>query len=289
MLEECKSKIKMSIENIPESYIDNFESYPEVFVYDFRMTEDIIKTKVNLNMHMFSFLQIGQKQVHFADTSVQVDSKQSLLIRKGNCLWSELIDSEETYYCKLLFFSEPQIRRFLGQNSKLERTTCESLPYFVIENDSYLSAYFKSLSLIDHTSTVFVEKLLAIKLEELLVYLLYKYGDSFENYLISLIHEETSSFKKIIDQNVYSSLTLEEIAFLCNMSLSTFKRHFVKEYAVAPGKWLRDQRLLKAKELLTEGHRKASEIYLDFGYNNLSNFSNAFKTRFGISPSDVSA
>jgi methylphosphotriester-DNA--protein-cysteine methyltransferase len=32
----------------------------------------------------------------------------------------------------------------------------------------------------------------------------------------------------------------------------------------------------KAKETLEEG--KASDIYLDFGYNNLSNFSTAFKT-----------
>jgi hypothetical protein len=32
----------------------------------------------------------------------------------------------------------------------------------------------------------------------------------------------------------------------------------------------------KTKETLEEG--KASDIYLDFGYNNLSNFSTAFKT-----------
>jgi AraC-like DNA-binding protein len=40
---------------------------------------------------------------------------------------------------------------------------------------------------------------------------------------------------------------------------------------------LQDKRLQRAKEILKEGQLKASDIYLDMGYNNLSNFSIAFK------------
>jgi AraC-like DNA-binding protein len=65
------------------------------------------------------------------------------------------------------------------------------------------------------------------------------------------------------------------------MSLSTFKRHFIVEYNEAPGKWLQDKRLQRAKEILKEGQLKASDIYQDMGYNNLSNFSIAFKNKFG--------
>ncbi len=72
-----------------------------------------------------------------------------------------------------------------------------------------------------------------------------------------------------------------------HMSLSTFKRHFTAEYKKAPGKWLKDKRLQKAKELLQGGDLKASDIYLDVGYNNLSNFSVAFKNKFGISPTEI--
>jgi transcriptional regulator GlxA family with amidase domain len=50
----------------------------------------------------------------------------------------------------------------------------------------------------------------------------------------------------MIESNVHSNLKLEEIAFLCNMSLSTFKRHFIVEYNEAPGKWLQDKRLQRA-------------------------------------------
>jgi hypothetical protein len=36
---------------------------------------------------------VGKKQVHFADTSITLNSKQSLL-KKGNWLWTELLDTE---------------------------------------------------------------------------------------------------------------------------------------------------------------------------------------------------
>lgn len=277
----------MSVENIPESYLKTKGEIPDLFVYDFKMTENLIKTKVNLNSHMFSFLQKGKKQVHFADTSVLVDNSQSLLIKKGNCLWTELLDTDEIYYCKLLFFSDKKIKEFLQKHVKYNSKIQETPSYFTIENDSYIDSYLNSLATIMAAPVAFMNTLLTVKFEELLLYLTNKYGEVFENYLKSLIEEETSPLKKTIEKNLYTSLSLEEIAFLCNMSLSTFKRHFIKEYDQSPGKWFRDKRLLRAKELLETSSIKVSDIYLDLGYNNLSNFSSAFKTKFGINPSEI--
>lgn len=73
------------------------------------------------------------------------------------------------------------------------------------------------------------------------------------------------------------------------MSLSTFKRHFIKEYNASAGRWFKDKRLQKAKETLELDNLKPSDIYLDFGYNNLSNFSIAFKNKFGINPSEITS
>lgn len=277
----------MSIENIPEIYIKDKKENPDVFVYDFKMTSDVVKSKVNLGMNMFSFLQIGKKQVHFAGTSVVVNKDQSLLLKKGNWLWTELLDLEEIYYCKLLFFSEKKLKEFLEKHTKNNLIIKDEIPYFIIKNDAYISSYLNSLSTISKAPPVFMENLLSVKFEELMLYLLQKYERSFELYLHSLIIKETSPFKKIIENKIHSNLKLEEIAFLCNMSLSTFKRHFINEYKVSPGKWLQNKRLQKAKETLEQGDLKPSDIYLDFGYNNLSNFSTAFKNKFGFSPKKV--
>ena len=277
----------MAIENIPEIYINDKTNKPDLFVYDFKMDSDVVKSKVNLGMNMFSFLQVGKKQVHFAGTAVAVNKEQSLLLKKGNWLWTELLDTDATYYCKLLFFSEDVLKTFLDKHIKTKHIVNEEVPYFTIGNDTYIASYIDSLSTIGKAPAEMMENLLSVKFEELLLYLIHKYGKSFEIYLQSLIINETTPLKRMVENKVHSNLKLEEIAFLCNMSLSTFKRRFLNEYKVSPGKWLKNQRLEKAKETLAQGNLKPSDIYLDFGYNNLSNLSIAFKNKFGVNPSEI--
>lgn len=276
----------MPTENIPEIYINDKIKNPDLFVYDFKMTSNVVKSKVNLGMNMFSFLQVGKKKVHFAGTSVAVNKDQSLLLKKGNWLWTELLDAESIYYCKLFFFSENKLIDFLSKYTN-DVKPYKDVPYFVIENDEYITSFINSLSSVTFKNHSYSNALLSLKFEEIMLYLLNKYVNKFEFYLHSLISKEVSLFKNTVESNIHSNLKLEEIAFLCNMSLSTFKRHFFSEYNEPPGKWLQDKRLQKAKELLQEGDLKPSDIYLDIGYNNLSNFSIAFKNKFGISPKDV--
>lgn len=277
----------MSIDSIPEIYLKNQKENIDLFVYDLKMNCNIVNSKVDLSMNMFSFLQEGKKQVHFAQTSIVVNKHQSLLLKKGNWLWTELLGTETTYYCKLFFFSERKLQEFLDKHSKNKHLEREESPYFIIKNDKYIASYLNSLTTISQAPAVFKENLLSVKFEELMLYLLQKYGRKFESYLYSLIVKDSSAFKKIVESKVQSNLRLEEIAFLCNMSLSTFKRYFIKEYQISPGKWLQDKRLQKAKETLEQGKLKPSDIYLEFGYNNLSNFSIAFKNKFGFSPTHI--
>lgn len=277
----------MPIENIPEIYLSKQQQMPELFLYDFKMTKDSIKTKVNLNMHMFSFLQTGKKHVHFANTSILVDSTQSLLLKKGNCLWSELLDTEKTYFCKLLFFSDEQLQTFIQKHVSFSKIPSQAVTSFTFKNDAYLQSYIQSITSLSNINYTKQQHLLSLKFEELMLYLLQTYKIEFQNFLLSLIQPEDTSFKRVIEQSIYSNLTIEEMAFLCNMSLSTFKRYFSKQFHESPGHWFRNKRLLKAKEKLEQEKLKPSDIYLDLGYNNLSNFSIAFKNKFGVNPSEV--
>lgn len=225
---------------------------------------------------MFSFLQVGKKQVCFANISMAVNSKQSLRLKKGNWLWTEFLDPEAIYFCKFFFFSEKKLTGFLSKHTNDAKLYKAEVPYFEIENDDYIASFISSLSSYTSLNQSYDRVLLALKFEEIMLYLINKYGNEFDLY--SLISNVVSPFRKIVENNVHSNLKLEEIAFLCNMSLSTFKRHFISEYKEAPGKWLQDKRLQKAKELLRTGELIASDI----GYNKLFNFSIAFINKFGV-------
>ena len=281
----------MYIQNIPESFLPIENPLPDFFVYDFKMTEDAVNSKVNLTHNMFSFLQLGEKKVQFEDAFVEVNNRQSVLIKSGNCLMTELLDNNEIYFCKLLFFSNKNVGEFLKKHVELVSNSIKksntNTPFFVIENYEFIDSFVASIFFILNLKSN-VSALLEIKFEEIMLYLSQKYGAPFIDYIQAIaIAEKNYSLKKIVEAHINSDLSLSEIAFLANMSLSTFKRHFKAEYAANPGKWLQQKRLFVAKKLLENEEKKPSEIFKQFGYNNLSNFSIAFKNEFGFSPSDT--
>ncbi len=130
----------MAIENIPEIYFKNPTKSKDIFVYDFKMTSDVVKSKVNLSMNMFSFLQVGKKQVHFANTSKAVNSEQSLLLQNGIGLGTEWLDTEAIYYCKLFFFAEKKLPDVLSKYTKNVKLYQEKVPNLVLDTDAYMES-----------------------------------------------------------------------------------------------------------------------------------------------------
>lgn len=267
----------------------NASNNVNIFFHDHKIHQDTIKDRVQLNLHMFSFLQAGKKQVHFSDETIEVNHQQSLLIKSGNCIWTELPNSHQVYYCKLLFFSTQQLNAFISKHVKNSVAQPTELPpYFIIENDRYIQTFVESLASLKHLNTQLNEGVMIIKFEEIMLYLLHKYGGGFVQYIQTLANiPKKTTFQQIVEAHAYADLTLEEVAFLCHMSLSTFKRRFVKEYGINPGKWFQKKKLLQAKEILESQHMSPSDVYLKAGYKNLSNFSFAFKKEFGVTPGQV--
>lgn len=279
----------MSIQSIPDSYFPHASQVGTLCLYDLKMTEDVVLSKVQLTCNMFSFLQQGAKKVHCEGDFVAVNPQQSVLIRAGNCLVTELPNQEEVYFCKLFFFTHQDVAAFLQRHPGLlagvSPATQTASPFFVIENDAFIHSFVASISFILQLDGPAVSSLLAAKFEEILLYLAHKYGAPFLHYLADLASSaQASLLRKIVAAHAHHPLDLGELAFLANMSLSKFKRDFVATYGIAPGKYFHMQRLLHARARLAQGETRPSELYADYGYNSLSNFCIAFKKAFGYSP-----
>jgi AraC family transcriptional regulator, exoenzyme S synthesis regulatory protein ExsA len=282
----------MNIVNLPEHFFQSqHEILPDLNILNYEVRDSSNKNKINMSKHVLSFLMEGQKEVHFSNKSVSINTNQSLLIASGNFLMTEHIGN--TYFrCLLFFFPQERIENFLLKypqprlGGKINEIEPE--PYFRLDKDEFIRLFINSLEEICQLKNFISQDILQLKLEEIMLYLAHKYNNEFLTYLKSLLVDERKlSFKTVIERNVYTNLNLEEIAFLCNMSLSTFKRQFVQIYQASPGKWFQRMRLNKAREILNGNKVKPSEIYMDFGYDSLSNFSAAFKNEFGYSPKQL--
>lgn len=81
--------------------------------------------------------------------------------------------------------------------------------------------------------------------------------------------------------------TIAELARHSAMSETKFKNQFRKIYNSGPYEYFQKNRMQRARFLLLSGKYSVKETGLQLGYNNLSNFTIAFKKEFGLLPSEV--
>ena len=129
-------------------------------------------------------------------------------------------------------------------------------------------------------------EILAIKIKEILLLLLSsKKAEEVALLLEHFVNKRTASFKKVIETHVFSEISLEELSQLCDMSLSTFKRHFKKIYNTTPNEYLFDKRLENSKILLATSEQSIDEIALLSGFKTTAHYSRKFKEKYAIPPS----
>jgi AraC-like DNA-binding protein len=248
-----------------------------------------IKNQITLRQNLFSFLLEGEKTVYYAGTSVQIQPGQFLLLSAGNCLMSEKTAGKDGRYRSVLIsFDNNLLADFFIRHSATLHTSVSRVdeePFLRFEQDGFLANYLESLQQLLGGGKSISAGMQLIKLEELLLYL----NQTYPGHLQTLhLKSQEATDELLIRQAVTASLdhpvTLEELAFLCHISLSTFKRRFAHLYGTSPTKWFLEKRMQKAARLLRQDKLKASEIYDELGYENLSSFIQSFKQVYGMTP-----
>ncbi len=256
-----------------------------IVIYDYENTTEISKQQVLLNKNTFSFLQEGSKEVFFDNSGYAIDNSQFLLMKSGHCLMTEKLSNDSEYYRSVLFFfSNEEVLKFI-RKFKLETSNSKKLySTYSFNYDSFIKRFVESLIDISKLSKSIQENILKTKLEEILLYLIDLKGLDFLYSLINNSDNKNQKFIQTIESNRLNKLTIKELSFLSNMSVSTFKREFEKHFHSSPSKWFQDKRLEHSAFLLKSELKRPSDIFEEIGYENLSNFIQAFKTKFGVTP-----
>jgi AraC family transcriptional regulator len=90
--------------------------------------------------------------------------------------------------------------------------------------------------------------------------------------------------QEIMMEALDESVPLATLAEDAKLSPWYFCRAFKQSTGWSPHRWMREQRLDRARQLLAEDHRTLTSIAIDLGFASLSHFSAAFKQATGISP-----
>ncbi|WP_027388689.1 helix-turn-helix domain-containing protein [Chryseobacterium gregarium] len=259
--------------------------------YSYVSDRQVPRNKILLPNNMVSLLEQGEKIVYYANHKTIITDNQFAILSSGNCLMTEKIPVNNTYRSTMLFFDNSAWSKFFVKYaSVIDRIPPNpgrfKKPFAVFEKDEFIKAYLTSLKLIQLKPASFSDKMTALKFEELMLHLLENYPEEILSFHAKN-QEEYSDFeiRKAVELNITNNLTLEELAFLCHTSASTFKRKFIKLYHQAPGQYFLHQKMETARSLLLQNENPGIVAY-KVGYENHSSFSQVFKKVYGMSPKE---
>lgn len=99
-------------------------------------------------------------------------------------------------------------------------------------------------------------------------------------------HQRLENIRKLLEQAPEKEYTLNGLAQQAAMSPSSLRSKFRLAYGCTIFDFLRDCRLALAHRYLLEGHSVQQAAWMS-GYQHATNFSTAFRRRYGIPPVDI--
>ncbi len=155
-------------------------------------------------------------------------------------------------------------------------------PSFIL--DSFYDGLKKYLDNPQHLT----EEIIQVKTKELISILVQSdQGNVIKILLGDLFNTQEQDFQEAIQKNLFEDLSIEELAFLTSLSLSSFKRKFSSIYGTSPNKYITSKRLEKAQTLLNTTELSISEIAYDSGFSDVGYFSKTFRKHYNVSPSEI--
>ena len=156
-----------------------------------------------------------------------------------------------------------------------------------INNDFLIQKYIEGLLFYFENPSLINEDILILKVKEIILLLSQTQNfESIQLILSQLFSPTTYTFKQIIEANLFSQLTIEELAEQNNLSVSSFKREFAKIYHDTPANYIKAKKLEKAAGLLQLSDQRITEIAFECGFNDLANFTKSFTSKYSISPTN---
>jgi len=250
------------------------------FKYDFPVAEQAC----------FLYVLEGEFQFQQNDEQISFPTNYALLL---NCISSgkQIYNAQSDRHCRVVIVTfHPDILKRIYER---ELPALLQKPKHIISNQSnekigndfLVQRYVEGLLFYFDNPTLVNEDILVLKLKEIILLLAQSPNADVIQLILSQLFSPTSySFKQIIEANLFSQLTIEQLAEQNNLSISSFKREFTKLYNDTPASYIRNKKLEKAAELLALSNERVGDIAFNCGFNDLATFTKSFNDKYHLSP-----
>lgn len=238
----------------------------------------------------FLFSLKGDMQFEIYDENIIVPPDYSLLL---NCFNSgkRFMESKSSDENEIVVISfHPDILRKIYERDlpvllqKPDNVSNQSSEK--ISNDFLIRKYIEGLLFYFENPSLVNDEILILKLKEIILLLSQtSSANAIRTILSQLFSPASYTFRQVIEANLFSQVSIEELAQKTNLSVSSFKREFAKQYDDSPANYIKTRRLEKAAELLLISDNRITDIAFECGFNDLANFTRSFHEKYNVSPS----
>ena len=156
-----------------------------------------------------------------------------------------------------------------------------------VEVDLLLENFKQSINILLDNPELADESIIKTKLKEFVLLMTKSQNAPSQlDFLSALFKPIDIPFKSAIQSNLYANLSIAELARLCHLSTSSFKRKFKEVYGDSPMKFIAQKKVEKAASLLKSEGLRVSDIAYDVGFESLATFNRNFSNVYGQSPSE---
>lgn len=236
----------------------------------------------------FIYFSEGDTIINSARERLDIQHNDAVLLKCGT-YFSEMIRHRSGHRFEILVFHlYPAILRSIYKTelpSVIEKPKDARLADKLVSSEIIKRFVDGLLFYFEHPHLVNAE-LLKLKIRELILLLLQSKNAASVAVLFSdLFSPRDIRIQEIVDQHLFSPLSVPDLADLANLSVSTFNRTFQALYNQTPANYIKERRLEKAKQLLRTSSKTISEIAFDTCFIDVAHFSRCFKTLYNLSPS----
>lgn len=236
----------------------------------------------------FIFFSSGSTLINAPYEQKTIHDKEAVLLRCGT-YFSQLLPTLEQEVYEILVFHLPKeiIRQIYREEFPVSFESNHKTFIHKVDSSQILSEFIRGLQFYFNNPAMVTNELLKLKIQELILLLLQTRNvDTLRELLADTFSPIEVSVKQVIFSHIFTDCTLSDLAVLCNMSLSTFKRHFRKIFNDTPSNFFKTKRLEKAKDLLQHSNLSIGEIAFETCFYDTAHFSKSFKEKFGHTPGE---
>ena len=277
------------IYNLPDDFNLPEERGKPVIVRSHQSSTSSANNKSIIHQNMVDIIIAGKKTIIDAYNITALEAGELMILSKGSTLISQALPKQGLFHNLVIYFSNEMLANFwikytTGKNGDLKERAKQ--PFVTYHQDGFINNYVNSVLLLLKSPSKFSGQLKQLKLEELLLYLLQTNPEKLRSLSVIAKDNDDMQLRKAAESHITTPISVDELAFLCNTSLSTFKRRFLSIYGTSPQRWLTRQRMQLAANLLKHPQERPGSVYRQVGYANQSSFILAFKRQFGKTPKE---